>query len=143
MKYDLDNIKNVCLTSKSMAEAARKLNIHINTFRRLNRKYNLVQTNQPGKGIKRKKIKCISLQEIIDGLHPDYGTYKLKMRLIKEKIKENKCEICGVYEWCGLELRCELDHINGNSRDHRIENLRMLCPNCHSQTDTYRSKKRK
>jgi hypothetical protein len=142
MKYDLDSIRNVCLTSKSMAEAARKLNIHINTFRRLNRKYNLIETNQPGKGIKR-KVKSTDLYEIINGLHPNYGTYKLKLRLFKERIKENKCEICDISEWCNMELKCELDHINGDSRDHRLENLRILCPNCHSQTDTYRSKKRK
>ena len=141
MKYNLEEIEKVCSDSKTMAEAARRLNININTFRRLNRKYNLIETNQPGKGINRKRP-SIPLNEILDGKHPTYGTYKLKKRLFKEEIKQNKCELCGIYEWMGKEISCELDHINGISSDHRIDNLRILCPNCHSQTDTYRSKKR-
>lgn len=62
----------------------------------------------------------------------------LKRRLIRQKIIEYKCSICGnIGEWCGKKLSLQLDHINGKSNDHRIENLRFLCPNCHSQTKTY------
>ena len=42
--------------------------------------------------------------------------------------------------WCGKEITLELDHINGDNRDHRVQNLRLLCPNCHSQTDTWRGR---
>jgi len=60
----------------------------------------------------------------------------------KEGLKENKCEginniKCGISEWAGMELKCELDHINSDSTDHRLRNLRILCPNCHAQTETY------
>ena len=62
----------------------------------------------------------------------------LKERLIKEKILEYKCAICGNEGiWNGNPLTLQLDHINGINNDHRIKNLRFLCPNCHSQTETF------
>ena len=61
----------------------------------------------------------------------------LKKRLIKENKLENKCDICHISTWLGKELVLHLDHINGISTDNRIENLRLLCPNCHSCTATY------
>lgn len=63
---------------------------------------------------------------------------RLKKRLISEGKLENLCAACGLApEWNGQPLMLQLDHINGVSNDHRIENLRFLCPNCHTQTDTY------
>lgn len=53
------------------------------------------------------------------------------------KLVENKCAICGLDSWQGKKISFHMDHINGISYDHRLENLRLLCPNCHSQTDTY------
>lgn len=79
----------------------------------------------------------IELDEILNGLHPHYQTLKLKKRLIKEGIFENQCAECGIIEWNGKPISMQLDHVNGDSSDHRLQNLRMLCPNCHSQTDTY------
>ena len=55
---------------------------------------------------------------------------------------KNVCNSCGIKDWMGIPLNMELDHIDGNRSNHRLENLRMLCPNCHAQTDTYRSKNR-
>jgi hypothetical protein len=81
--------------------------------------------------------KKIPLQEILNGQHPYFQTFKLKKRLIKEGIKENKCEICKISEWNGHKLIMQLDHIDGNSHNHKLNNLRMICPNCHSQTNTY------
>lgn len=62
---------------------------------------------------------------------------KIKKRLLKEGIKENKCECCGLTEWQGKPISLQIHHINGVHNDNRIENIQILCPNCHSQTDTY------
>jgi hypothetical protein len=67
-------------------------------------------------------------------------SHKLKLRLISEGLKQHKCECCGITEWNGQPTPIELDHIDGNRYNNTIENLRILCPNCHAQTDTYRGK---
>ncbi|HUQ05326.1 MAG TPA: HNH endonuclease signature motif containing protein [Kofleriaceae bacterium] len=53
-----------------------------------------------------------------------------------------RCALCGISEWCGKSLVLHVDHINGVHNDQRLENLRLLCPNCHSQTDTYCNRRR-
>lgn len=60
--------------------------------------------------------------------------------ILKNNLIPYKCSICGISEWEGKPLSLQLDHINGKNNDHRLENLRWLCPNCHSQTETYGSK---
>lgn len=61
----------------------------------------------------------------------------VKRRLIRIGVLEQKCAWCGITEWRGRVAPLELDHINGDNRDHRLENLRLLCANCHTQTETY------
>lgn len=70
----------------------------------------------------------------------NYNSYKLKKRLLSEGYKEKKCECCGLTEWQGKEIPLELHHINGDNTDNRIENLEILCPNCHALTDNYRGR---
>jgi Zn finger protein HypA/HybF involved in hydrogenase expression len=66
---------------------------------------------------------------------------RLKKRLISEKILEYKCLSCeNTGKWLCEELTLQLDHINGINDDNRLENLRFLCPNCHSQTKTFSGK---
>jgi hypothetical protein len=65
------------------------------------------------------------------------GRGNLKKRLIEAGIKEDRCEQCGTSEWQGKKLNIHLHHKNGDGTDNRLFNLEMLCPNCHSQTDTY------
>ncbi|MEN3332591.1 MAG: hypothetical protein V7641_1956 [Blastocatellia bacterium] len=70
-----------------------------------------------------------------------YQSFKLKRRLFLEGLKAQRCERCFGREWLGQPIPLELDHINGDPTDNRIENLRILCPNCHALTETYRGKK--
>lgn len=66
----------------------------------------------------------------------------LKNRLLREGVKENRCENpeCGISEWHGKPISLQIHHINGIHNDNRLENLLLLCPNCHAQTDTYAGK---
>lgn len=67
----------------------------------------------------------------------------LKDRLLRAGLLNYRCAKCGIASWCGEAISLHLDHINGIRNDNRIENLRLLCPNCHSQTPTYCGKKNK
>jgi len=67
----------------------------------------------------------------------------LRKRLIKEGVKDAKCECCGITEWNGKPTPLELDHKNGDHHDNNLENLQVLCPNCHAQTDTYRGRNKR
>ena len=132
---------NVCKESVSMSAAAAKLDLHFGTFKRRALKLGCYETNQGGKGMNKEGGNPgIPLEEILEGLHPQYQTYKLKQRLFQVGMKTNQCEECGITEWNGKPINCEMDHINGKRTDHRFENLRILCPNCHSQTSTFRAK---
>ena len=70
----------------------------------------------------------------------DYSSYKLAKRLLRVNLKERMCEKCGLELWMGKPIPLELHHINGVHSDNRIENLQLLCPNCHALTDNYRGK---
>ena len=68
---------------------------------------------------------------------PKRSRNHLKSRLLREGLKENRCEECGLTEWRGKPLSMALHHVNGDGHDNRLENLRFLCPNCHAQTPNY------
>lgn len=85
-----------------------------------------------------------SLEEIMVENSNYTNTTKLKERIIRENILPYKCSICGNEGiWQNETLVLQLDHINGKHNDHRLENLRFLCPNCHSQTHTFSGKNKK
>jgi hypothetical protein len=69
-------------------------------------------------------------------------SFKLKRRLLRAGMMRSTCARCGLETWQGNPIPLELDHINGDNRDNRLTNLRLLCPNCHALTPTYRSKRR-
>jgi hypothetical protein len=67
-------------------------------------------------------------------------TSNLRRRLLNEGLKEARCELCGLDSWKGGPIPLELDHINGVRDDNRLSNLRIVCPNCHALTATYRGR---
>ena len=90
---------------------------------------------------KKEKTQSPQARYSLDEILIENSTYanisRLKERLVREERLEYKCQNCGIKEWQSKPLSLHLDHINGKNNDHRIENLRFLSPNCHSQTDTY------
>jgi hypothetical protein len=78
----------------------------------------------------------LPLEELLErGQKRDRGN--LKRRLVAAGLKENRCEECGIAEWEGRPLTMALHHVNGDGLDNRLENLLVLCPNCHAQTETF------
>jgi hypothetical protein len=67
----------------------------------------------------------------------------LKGRLLSAGLKDNRCEECGLTSWRGVPLSMALHHVNGNGDDNRLENLRLLCPNCHAQTPNFSGRNRR
>ena len=72
---------------------------------------------------------------LVSGTHR--GRHNLKIRLLRDGLKDGSCERCGIADWRVRPITMALHHISGDRLDNRLENLELLCPNCHSQTDTY------
>lgn len=139
IKVSDEQIVEAAKNSLSGAAAAVKLGIKYDTFRVHAKRLGVFNPNPSGKGITKpiNDDRKFILQDILEGKHPQYSTGKLKKRMIEHNLLKNICSECDVSEWNGKKLVMHLDHIDGNSHNHKLNNLRMLCPNCHSQTDTY------
>ena len=79
----------------------------------------------------------LPIEVLLVANRPQTSRTHLKQRLLKAGLKENRCELCGISEWLGKPLNMQLHHLNGDGSDNRLENLELLCANCHSQTSTY------
>ena len=143
-KYDWskENLEEAIKISTSYSETLRNLGIptqgnNSDTLKKYIEKYNLdISHFTFGKSKDLNGIKYIPVNEYLDS-DKYISTYKLKLKLLKEGIKENKCECCGITEWNGKPLVMQLHHIDGNNKNNSLDNLQMLCPNCHSQTENY------
>jgi Zn finger protein HypA/HybF involved in hydrogenase expression len=147
--YTEEDLRNAVRESTSIRQVLEKLNItpaggNYQTTNRRIQKLNIDTSHFTGRAWN--KGKTIGPKKPIEEYLKEntaVQSFKLKGRLISEGLKQHKCECCGIIEWNGKPAPLELDHINGNHYDNRLENLRILCPNCHAQTDTYRGKNKK
>ena len=147
--YTDDEFKEAIKNSFSIAEVCRNLGIkavggNYSTVKNKIAKLNLDTSHFTGKawnqGLRYKiLVPAKPLEEVLQKNSP-YQSYRLLKRLVKEGIKEHKCECCNNIEWLGQQIKLELHHINGDHNDNRLENLQLLCPNCHAYTDNYRGK---
>lgn len=143
LKCTDEEIIDAAKSSLTMTQAAAKLNIHYNTFKKHAERLGCFKPNQAGQGIKKKPSnEGYLLEDILAGMYPSYQTGKLKHRLLNSGIFEARCDICELSVWMGKPITLELDHIDGDRTNHMLENLRILCPNCHAQTPTWRGKRR-
>lgn len=131
-------IENAIKKTSSMGEAAHLLKLDRRTFKRLALEYKIYAPSAANQYSDR-----FETEDILNGKYPQYPTSKLSKRLVKEGYKKYQCEECGIKEWNGKPISLELNHKDGDNGNHKLENLELLCPNCHSQTPTYRSKKLK
>lgn len=146
VKYSKELLEPIVKESFSKAEVCRRLGLKPvgGNYKTLDRKieeYNLDISHFTGQRWNKGKsfTEETAIHSLNKVLQKDiiYSSYTLKKRLIKSNIKEDKCEICGI---SGEEVSLELHHINGDHYDNRLENLQILCPNCHSKTPNFRNR---
>lgn len=148
--YDFgkSELQRVVDESNSYADVLRKLelNPHGGNRKTLNKvieKLNIDTSKLEKQREKTRVIKKeIPLEEILsEDYNKEYNSNKLKMRLIKAGLKDWKCENCGLTEWLGDPIPLELHHIDGDRTNNVLDNLQLLCPNCHSLTDNFAGRK--
>ena len=140
-----DEFRQLIATHQSLSACARVLGMSTaggNSYRQLRKRINELQCDithfEAPTTIARRNLIKHNLDDIMVENSTYTHTTRLKDRLIKEKLLIYKCAICGNEgQWNNQPLVLQLDHINGNHSDNRLENLRLLCPNCHSQTETF------
>lgn len=148
MKRNIDKTKfiNVCNEAYSMADASRKLNMAFSTFKRYAEQFGCYTTNQGGIGIRRNNSNYWTAEKLKRALDDNSLTlqpFKLKNHLLKHGFKKQRCEKCGLTEWNNQPIPVELHHIDGNTNNNTLDNIQLLCPNCHAQTANYRSKNKR
>lgn len=140
-----DDFRNLVLNSINITDMLRKLGLCTTggtSSRSLKRRISdLGISTDHFKSVSTCNKATFALSEILVSDSKYTNIHRLKKRLVSESVLEYKCSVCGnTGEWLGRPLSLQLDHVNGKNNDHRLENLRFLCPNCHSQTDTYAGK---
>ena len=149
-KWTDDQFIEAVKSSFSYAEVIKKIGLkpagsNYDTVKRKISELNLDTSHMTGaawnQGERYRPIKeAQPLEEILVERSSYISTCHLKKRLLKEGVKKYRCECCGNTEWMGEPIALELHHVNGVKDDLRIENLQILCPNCHAFTDNYRGK---
>ena len=142
MKYDwnLERIKEIIPQCINFTEVLKMLSIprqgnNSNTLKRLLDENNIDYSHFTGRARVYNNTSTSISEYLSNRVKITSG--KLRIKLLTEELKENKCEICGITKWHGKPIVCQLHHIDGNNQNNNLENLQILCPNCHSQTENY------
>lgn len=146
-RIDPDRLRRAVARSTSISETLRQLGIGISggsyaAIKRAMERHDIDRSHFRGQGwalgtTGRTRNGARPIEELLVRDSPHPSTSGLRKRLLKEGLKEPRCELCGLTEWRERPAPLQLDHVNGDRRDNRWENLRLVCPNCHAQTDTW------
>ena len=125
-RYDWDQVQRLYDSGLTVRECAEHFGFSLASWQKAVRR-----------GVVKARSRIIPIEDLLVADRPQTSRSHFKERLFEAGLKENICEICGLTEWLGKPLSMALHHINGDAADNRLENIQMLCPNCHAQTDTY------
>ena len=149
-RYDEAQVREAVASSASLSQALTKLGLrpaggNHRTLKKLIEQYGIATAHlDPNWSLRAQRRRtAIPLAEILTECS-DYHRGHLKRRLYEAGLKERKCELCGLGEnWRGGHMALILDHINGVANDNRLENLRIVCPNCAATLETHCGRKNK
>jgi Zn finger protein HypA/HybF involved in hydrogenase expression len=147
-RWSDSDLHRAARAASSMAGTLRALGLraagaNYESINRSIKRLSIDTTHWTGKGhLKGRANPWARRAPIIEILKRDtfYQSNKLRKRLLKENILPARCAFCGLDEWLGEKIPLELDHIDGCRENNSLGNLRLLCPNCHSRTPTYRGR---
>lgn len=131
IEKNLDIIKKLIDAKRPKMEIARVLGVKYETLKKYLKEFGINYEGNPN----RRGIPHLESREVLLKYLSNQKTISasaLRKKIIEEGLKEEKCEHCGLSEWMGEKIPLELHHINMNHNDNSIENLQILCPNCHS-----------
>ena len=147
-KYSEQKLREAILTSSSMRQVLQKLNVsayggNYDVLKKAIKHFKLDASHFTGQAWnKGKKLPPKRPTKRYLNNELPIQSFKLKNRLLKEGLFQHQCSICLGTRWLNKPIPLELDHINGNNKDNSLTNLRLVCPNCHALTETYRSRNR-
>lgn len=142
MRKDIIDRKNEILKwieqNESKAFICRQLKCKPETLNAYLKKMDIEYKGNPGSKGKKSNTRYVCASEYINR---DYvQSHVLKQKLIRDGIKEAKCELCGKTEWMGKPIPLELHHKDGDHYNNDLENIEILCPNCHALQPNYRGR---
>ena len=142
--YTKEQLKEIVLSCTSYRQILLKLNLapqggNYNTVKKLMIKWGIDHSHLTGQSQTGTRKPRTVIELYLNNEMP-CGSFRLKNRLIKEKFFTHTCSNCKKDDWLGKPIPLELDHIDGNTNNNNLNNLRLLCPNCHALTPTYRGR---
>lgn len=148
-KYTLSQLQDAVKSSVSIRQCLQQLNVaayggNYSTFSKAVAHYGIDTSHFTGMNLSGRTLppRRRPLTELLT-LNSSIGSSKLKRYLLEEEIFQPVCSSCGLTNWLTGLIPLELDHIDGNNSNNELTNLRLLCPNCHALTPTYRGKNKK
>lgn len=143
--YTKEQIENIVKDSFSQREVLRKLGLKENGgYYNLRKRIKECDIRHfTGKGWLKGKTYYKKTNDEMFCLNGSINSHAIKQSLFVRGLKKKICEVCNLSLWLNKAIPLELNHKNGNDRDNRLENLEIICPNCHYFTDNYKSKNRR